>query len=54
MGLMRKSRFSIYKQDRLLENLDAGTTVRTAASLCMVIHKIAAFYFHGLREVITF
>jgi transposase len=54
MGLMRKSRLSIYKQDRLLEHFVAGTTARTAASLCGVNRKTAAFYFHRLREVIAF
>ena len=54
MGLMRKSRLSIYKQDRLLEHFVAGTTARTASSLCGVNRKTAAFYFHRLREVIAY
>ena len=54
MGLMRKSRLRIYKQDRLLEYFVAGTTARTASSLCGVNRKTAAFYFHRLREVIAF
>ena len=54
MGAMRKSRLSLYKQDRLIEHFVAGTTARTAASLCGVNRKTAAFFFHRLREVITY
>ena len=54
MGAMRKSRLSLYKQDRLLEHFVAGTTARTAASLCGVNRKTAAFYFHRLREIIAY
>ena len=43
MGPMRKSRLSDYKQDRLIEHFVAGTTARTAASLCGVNRKTAAF-----------
>lgn len=50
MGTMRKSRLSRYKQDRLIEHFVAGTT----ASLCGVNRKVAAFYFHRLREIIAF
>lgn len=53
MGTMRKSRLSGYKQDRLIEHFVAGTTARTAASLCGVNRKTAAFYFHRLREIIA-
>ena len=35
MGSMRKSRLSKYKQGRLVEHFVAGTTARTAASLCL-------------------
>jgi transposase len=38
----------------LLENFVAGTTARTAASLCRVNRKTAAFYFHRLREIIAY
>ncbi|MDP7650773.1 MAG: IS1595 family transposase, partial [Rhodospirillales bacterium] len=31
---MRKSRLSRYTQDRLIEHFVAGTTARTASSLC--------------------
>ena len=54
MGAMRKSRLSRYKQDRLIEHFVAGTTARTASSLCGVNRKTAAFYFHRLREIIAF
>jgi transposase len=54
MGTMRKSRLSIYKQDRLIEHFVAGTTARTASSLCGVNRKTAAYFFHRLREVIFF
>ena len=54
MGAMRKSRLSRYKQDRLIEHFVAGTTARTALSLCGVNRKTAAFYFHRLREIIAF
>jgi|TARA_R110000796_G_C14369508_1_gene413823 transposase len=53
MGPMRKSRLSDYKQDRLIEHFVAGTTARTAASLCGVNRKTAAFYFHRLREIVA-
>ena len=52
MGVMRKSRLSTYKQDRLIEHFVAGTTARTASVLCGVNRKTAAFFFHRLREVI--
>ena len=53
MGPMRKSRLSRYKQDRLIERFVAGTTARTASSLCGVNRKTAAFYFLRLREIIA-
>ena len=53
MGTMRKSRLSRYKQDRLIEHFVAGTTARTASSLCGVNRKTAAFYFLRLREIIA-
>jgi len=33
MGSMRKSRLSVYKQDRLIEHFVSGSTARTAAIL---------------------
>ena len=50
---MRKSRLSKFKQDHLMEHFVAGTTARTAARLCGVNRKTAAFYFLRLREIIA-
>ena len=36
-----------------MEHFVAGTTARTAAKLCGVNRKTAAFYFHRLREIIA-
>jgi len=49
---VRKSRLSIYKQERLIEHFVAGTTARTAAALVGVNKSTAAYYFHRLRELI--
>lgn len=54
MAGVRKSRLSAYKQGRLVEHFVAGTTARTAAALCGVNRKTAAFYFLRLREIIAF
>jgi len=54
MGSMRKSRLSHYKQAQLTEYFVSGTTARTAASLCGVNRKTAAFYFLRLREIIAY
>ena len=54
MGSMRKRRLSKYKQGRLVEHFVAGTTARTAASLCGVNRKTAALYFLRLREIIAY
>jgi transposase len=54
MVIMRKSRLSLYKQDRLVEHFVAGTTARCAASLVGVNIKTSAYYFHRLREIITY
>ena len=51
---MRKSRLSLHKQDRLIEHSVAGTTARWAASLVGVNFKTSAYYFHRLREIITY
>ena len=53
MGSMRKRRLSHYKQGRLVEHFVAGTTARTAASLCGVNRKTAALYFLRLREIVA-
>jgi len=54
MGSMRKSRLSQYKQGHLIEHFVAGTTARTAASLCGVHRNTAAYYFLRLREIIGY
>ena len=53
MEPMRKSRLSYYKQDRLIEHFISGSTALTAASLCGVNRKTAAFFFLRLREIIV-
>jgi transposase len=54
MGGMRKSRISVYKQDRLIEHFVSGSTARTAAALVGVNKTTAAYFFHRLREIIVF
>ena len=54
MGHMRKSRLSHYRQDRLTKHFVSGSTDRTAASLCGVNRKTAAFFFLRLREIIAY
>jgi len=54
MGIMRKSRLSVYKQDRLIEHFVSGSTARTAASLVGVNKSTAAYFYHRLREIIVF
>ena len=51
---MRKSRLSVYKQDRLIEHFVAGTTARCAAALVGVNSKTAVYYFQRLREIIAY
>ena len=51
--VMRKSRLSTYKQDRLIEHFVSGSTARTAAILVNVNRKTAAYYFHRLRKIIA-
>ena len=53
MEPMRKSRLSYYKQDRLIEHFISGSAALTAASLCGVNLKTAAFFFLRLREIIV-
>ena len=53
MGSMQKSRLSQYKQARLVEHFVAGTTARTAASLCGVNRKTAALYFLRLPSAVS-
>jgi transposase len=54
MVSMRKRRLSVYKQDRLIEHLVAGTTARCAAALVRVNSKAAVYYFQRLREIIAY
>ena len=54
MDSMRKSRISVYKQDRLIEHFVSGSTALTAAALVGVNKKKAAYFFHRLREIIVF
>ena len=54
MGSMRKSRISLYKQGRLIEHFVSGSTARTAAALVGVNKTTAAYYFHRLREIISY
>lgn len=54
MGRMRKSRLSIYKQDRLIAHFVSSSTARTAASLCGVNRKTAAYFLLRLREIIAY
>ena len=51
---MRKSRLSVYKQDRLIEHFASGSTARTAASLVGVNKSTAAYFYHRLWEIIGF
>ena len=53
MGPVRKGRLSKYKQDRLIEHFVSGSTALTAASLCSVNRKTAAFFFLRLGEIIV-
>jgi transposase len=50
---MRKSRLSLYKQDRLIEHFVSGSTARTAAKLVNVNKTTSAYYFYRLREIIA-
>lgn len=51
---MRKSRLSWYKQERLIEHFVSGTTARCAAEIIGVNRKTSAYYFHRLRELISY
>ena len=54
MGIMRKSQLSKAKQDCLIEHFVAGAIARCAADLVRVNPKTAIYYFHRLREIITY
>lgn len=49
---MRKSRFSWYKQTRLIKLFITGSTARTAASLVSVNKTTSSYHFHRLRLLI--
>ena len=53
MVSMRKSRLSVYKQDRLVEHFVSGSTARTAAALVGVNKSTAAYFYYRLREIIV-
>ena len=53
MVVMRRSRLSKAKQDRLIEYFVACTTARCAAALVGINRKTAIYYFHRLRELIV-
>lgn len=54
MGIARESRLSRSKQDQLTEHFVAGTTARTAAALCGVNRKTAAYFLYRPREIIAY
>jgi transposase len=51
--VMRKSRISWYKQEKLISHFVAGSTARTAGVLVGVNFKSSACYFRRLRELIV-
>ena len=51
---MGKSKLSSSKQHRLIEHFVAGTTARCAANLVGVNRITAAYYYHRLRENISY
>lgn len=51
---MKKSRLSKKNKTDLLSTLIAGITSRCAAGLIGVNRKTAAYYFHRLREIISY
>jgi transposase len=53
MDVMRKSRLSKVKQDKLIEHFVSGSTARCAAELVGVHRNSAAYYFQRLRELIA-
>lgn len=51
---MRKSRLSKQVQNRLIEHFVVGTKARWAAELIEINFKAAAYYYHRLREIISY
>jgi transposase len=50
--VMRKSKLSKEKQERLMEHFVSGSTARCASELIDVNKSTAAYFFHRLREII--
>jgi transposase len=53
MIYVRKSRLSVYRQQRLLEHFVAGTTARAAAELVSVQPNTAIRFYQRLRQLIA-
>ena len=53
MGIMRKSRLSHDKEERLIEHFVSGSTSLTAARLCGVNRKTLGSFLLRLREIIA-
>ena len=54
MGSMRKGQLSKEKQDRLIEDFEAGATARCTTGLVGVNPKTAMHSFYRLREIIAY
>ena len=54
MVIMRKSRLSSHKQDRLTKHFVVGTLGRWAASLVGINFKTSAYYFHRLQKIFIY
>ena len=52
MVSMRKSRLSVYKQDRLVEHFVSGSMARTAAALVSVNKSTVAYFYHWHRKLL--
>ena len=53
-GQYEKEPIKKTKQDRLIEHFVTGAAVRCDAGLVGMNPKIAMYYFHRLREIITY
>ena len=45
--------YTRWREKELAQHFVASATARTAAALCGVNRKTAAYYFHGLREIVA-
>ena len=45
--------YTRWREKELAQHFVAGTRARTAAALCGVNRKTAAYYFHRLREIVA-